>query len=186
MARPRFGAWCGGAFATLLLGLLAPPLFAQSSTNYQNKEHVVNAGGNPAPALTSTNFSITLSSIGDGLSGPAMSSSSYQMDGGFVPPYPPPGEVLNLRFTSATAFGWDPEVSVGTYDVYKGLVSGLPSGYGTCLASGLTLTQATDATTPSSGQCFFYLATAKNRLAEEGTMGKKSDGTPRPNGSPCP
>jgi hypothetical protein len=75
---------------------------------------------------------------------------------------------------------------VGTYDVYKGLVSSLPSSYGTCLASGLTLTQATDATIPSAGQCFFYLATAKNRLGEEGTMGKNSAGTPRPNGSPCP
>ena len=177
----------------VLLGIVAASLWvwsmatlAQTSTNYQNKEHGINSGGTPAPGLASTNFTITLSSIGDGLSGAGMSSASYQMEGGFVPPYPPPGEVLNLRFTSATGFGWDPEASVGTYDVYTGLVSGLPSGYGTCLASGLAAPSATDATTPSSGQCFFYLATAKNRLAEEGTMGHKSDGAPRPNGSPCP
>ncbi len=186
MVRPRLCAWWGRTALALFLGFLAPSLFAQTSTNYQNKEHVVNAGGNPAPALASTNFSITLSSIGDGLSGTGMSSADYQMDGGFVSPYPPPGEVLHLQFTSKTTFGWDPEASVGTYDAYSGLVSGLPASYGACLASGLTLTQATDATTPSAGQCFFYLVTAKNRIAEEGTMGHKSDGTPRANGSPCP
>jgi hypothetical protein len=61
-----------------------------------------------APALTSTNFTITLSSIGDGLAATGVSSASYQMDGGFVPPYPPPGEVLDLQFASKTTFAWDP------------------------------------------------------------------------------
>ena len=91
-----------------------------------------------------------------------------------------------MRFTSASAFGWNPEPSVGAYNVYRGLVSGLPSSYGACFASGLTAVSATDAATPAAGQCYFYLVTAENRLAEEGTLGKKSDGTPRPNASPCP
>jgi len=159
---------------------------AQSSTNYQNQEHTVNSGGKPAPTLASTNYSVTLSSIGDGLSATGMSSTGYSMDGGFPTPYPPPGEVLDLQFTNKTTMGWDPELSVGTYSVYRGLVSGLSSGYGTCLAQGLTSTQANDAENPSAGQCFFYLITAENRLTEEGTLGNKSDGTPRANTAPCP
>ena len=186
MLNPRVRAWCGSALSVLLLGLIVPSFFAQTSATYQNKEHVINAGGNPAPAITSITYSISLSSIGDGLSATGMHSASYSMDGGFVPPYPPPGEVLNVRFTDKTNFVWNPEASVGTYDVYRGFVTGLPASYGTCLASGLTLDQATDASNPSAGQCFFYLVTAKNRLGEEGTMGKKSDGTPRPDMAPCP
>jgi hypothetical protein len=181
MKKPDNMSILGVAFLALSMGALA-----QTSTSYQNKEHVINSGGNPAPVLASTNYRITLSSIGDGLSGSAMSSAGYQVDGGFVPPYPPPGEVLNLLFTGKTSFGWKPEASVGTYSVYRGFVSGLPAGYGTCLASGLAVTQATDATVPTAGQCFFYLVTAENLLAEEGTMGKKSDGTTRPNTAPCP
>jgi hypothetical protein len=174
--------------SVLIAAVLALPLaaFAQTSPNYQNQEHVFNSGGNPTPALISTNFSITLSSIGESLSATGMSSAGYRLEGGFVPPYPPPGEVLNLLFTNKTSFGWNPETSVGTYNVYRGVVSTLPANYGTCLASGLTLTQTTDATIPSAGQCFFYLITAENRLTEEGTMGKNSAGTPHPNVAPCP
>jgi hypothetical protein len=175
-----------GVLSFLVLCGLAQGTLAQSSTNYQNKEHVVNSGGSPSPVLASTNYSVTLSSIGDGLSATGMSSAGYSMEGGFPVSYPPPGEVLDLQFTNKTTMGWNPELSVGTYSVYRGLVSGLSSGYGTCLTSGLALTQATDATTPSAGQCFFYLVTAENRLTEEGTLGKKSDGTPRPNTAPCP
>jgi len=169
------------------IGLLAPlGGMAQTSTNYQNREHAFNAGGNPAPALTSTNYQVTLSSIGDGVSGVGMSSAGYRMDGGFEGSYPPPGEVLNLRFTGKTTFGWNPEPSVGTYDIYRGLLSGLPSGYGTCFAQGLTTPQGSDAGVPSPGQGFFYLITARNRISEEGPMGNKSNGTPRANTAPCP
>jgi hypothetical protein len=184
MAKGRTIVWSVLSFLALCAVARGTP--AQSSTNYQNQEHTVNSGGNPSPVLTSTNYSVTLSSIGDGLSGPGMSSTGYSMDGGFPAPYPPPGEVLDLQFASKASFGWDPEVSVGSYSVYRGLVSGLSSGYGTCLAQGLTSTQATDATTPSAGQCFFYLVTAENRIAEEGTLGNQSNGTPRPNTAPCP
>jgi hypothetical protein len=159
--------------------------FAQTSTNYQNKEHIINNGGNPAPALTSTNYQITLSSIGDSLSGTGMSSSGYQINGGFDGSYPPPGEVLDLKFTSATAFQWDTEPSVGTYNVYRGNIANLASGYGTCFTQGLTTTNAIDAANPSSGQCFFYIVTAENMIAEEGTMGNSSSGTKRVNSSPC-
>jgi len=168
------------------MGLLIPFVAeAQTSTNYQNKEHVLNSGGNPAPALTSTNYQVTLSNIGDGLTGTGMSSTSYQMDSGFVSAYPEPGEVLNLQFSSKTAFGWDPEPSVGAYEVYRGDIADLPSGYGVCLVSGITTTEASDATTPAPGQCFFYLVTARNRVSEGGTMGSDSQGGSRNNASPC-
>ena len=174
------------AVALCLSLLAALAAKAQTSTNYQNKEHVVNSGGNPAPPLTSVSYKVTLSSIGDGLLATSMSSSSYQMSGGFDVAYPPPGEVLNLRFTSKAAFGWNPEPSVGTYNVYKATLANLRSGtYGTCFASGLTSPSATDTATPTAGECFYYLATAKNRLGEEGTLGKNSAGTPRPNAHPC-
>jgi hypothetical protein len=39
---------------------------------------------------------------------------------------------------------------------------------------------------PSSGATFFYLATAKNRLGEEGTKGYRSSSVERPNPTPCP
>lgn len=173
----------------LSAALALPPLglLAQTSPSYKNEGHVVNSGGNPAPTLTSTNYQVTLSSIGDGLTGTGMSSSGYTMDGGFVPDYPPPGEVLNLTFSDKTTLGWDPEASVGTYDVYRGTVAGLHGGsYGTCLAHGLTANQGTDTDVPIAGQCLTYLITAENRLYEEGTMGKDSSGATRPNTSPCP
>ena len=159
---------------------------AQSSTNYQNREHVVNSGGNPAPTLTSTDYRITLSSIGDGLTATGMSSASYQLDGGFVPSYLPPDEVLNLLFSDATTLTWDPEPSVGDYDVYRGNVAELSGGgYGACLVSGVTATEAEDTSTPAPGQCFFYIVTARNRIVEEGTMGSNSSGTGRSNSTPC-
>ncbi len=175
----------------LVLLLLAFPLsvLSQTSPGYQNQEHVVNSGGSPAggAALTSTNYRITLSSIGEGLTATGMSSSGYTMDGGFTSPYPPPGEVLDLRFANATTLGWDAEPSVGSYDVYRGMVAELHTGsYGTCLTQGLTVRQASDSEVPTAGQCFFYLVTAENRLTEEGTLGNDSSGTPRPNTSPCP
>ena len=166
--------------------ILTPTIRAQTSTNYKNGEHVINSGANPAPTLASTNYKITLSSIGDGLTGNGMSSSSYQMDGGFLPSYPPPGEVLNLMFSDETTLVWDTEQSVGDYGVYRGDVADLSGGgYGVCLVSGVTATQAEDASTPDPGQCFFYLVTARNRIVEEGTMGSDSSGTGRANGAPC-
>ena len=46
-----------------------------------------------------------------------MSSSNYKIDSGFIASYPPPEEVLNLRFEGKTNFVWDPEKSVGVYNV---------------------------------------------------------------------
>jgi hypothetical protein len=88
-------------FLLLFLSSLIPSqVFAQESTNFKQKEHVFNEGGNPdgGAILTSTNFKITIDAIGEGLLGTLLSSTSFKMDSGFIPPYPPPGEVLNLLF----------------------------------------------------------------------------------------
>jgi hypothetical protein len=160
--------------------------FAQSSANYRLTESVFNAGGNPSPVLTSTGYQVTLDAVGDSVSGANLSSASYSSDAGFAALFHPPGEVLDLRFTDSTHLAWDPEPSVGSYNLYRGLVSGLSGGYGACLSSGLTGESGVDASTPSAGQCFFYLVTAENRIAEEGTLGQTSSGVERANPGPCP
>jgi hypothetical protein len=159
---------------------------AQSSASYKLTESVFNAGGNPAPVLTSASYAMTLDALGDSVSGTNLASASYSSDAGFAGLFHPPGEVLDLRFTDSTHMAWDPEPSVGFYNLYRGLVSGLSGGYGSCLSAGLTGESGVDAATPSSGQCFFYLVTAENRIAEEGTLGQTSSGAQRPNTSPCP
>ena len=169
-----------------ILQLLIPAcLIAQSSTNYKVEQGTFNNGGNPSPILTSTNYQMTLDTIGDGINASGLASASYGMDAGFPPDYRPPGEVLNLRFTSKTAFGWNPEPSVGTYNTYRGNIGSF-TGYGTCLHGGLPATSDADTQTPAAGSGYFYLVTAENRLNEEGIKGKDSGGVIEPNPSPCP
>jgi len=162
---------------------------AQSSPSYQITESAINCGGDPqnGTVLTSASFRVTLDAIGDAVAGGPLASSSYSSDVGLPPSLKPPGEVLSLHFTDKTTLAWQPENSVGSYRLYRGLLADLPTTYGTCQTpGGLTTEQATDATTPSPGQCFVYLVTARNRISEEGTMGSTSSGTPIPNTSPCP
>lgn len=134
----------------------------------------------------SASFMVSLDAIGDGVHLAGASSASYQMDAGFVIAYPPPLEVLNLAFTSETTLVWSPEKSVGRYNVYRGLLSSLPGGYGVCLAANVPSESLTDADVPPAGQGFFYLVTAENRLGEEGTKGHDSHGVERVNATPCP
>jgi hypothetical protein len=163
---------------------------AQTSASYKLKEYTFNNGGHPANGsfASSTSYRIKLDAIGDAIvSGSAMSSASNRMEGGFVGDYPPPGEVKGDLFTNKTTLTWSPEKSVGTYDVYRALVSTLPGlAYGACLQNGITTETATDTVTPSVGQGYFYLITARNRLGEIGTKGYASSGTERANAAPCP
>jgi hypothetical protein len=108
------------------------------------------------------------------------------MDAGFVVPYPPPEEVTGLRFDTLAKLAWDPEPSTGTYNAYRGLLSSLPGlSYGACHASGIADENTTDNGTPAAGTGFFYLITAENLLAQEGTKGFDHDGDERANASPC-
>lgn len=167
--------------------IFAAPLWAQSSPSFTLEESRLNQGGNPTGGaiLQSTSFRVTLDALGDAVGAPGPLSASYTIDSG-PETARPPGEVVNLRFTTKTALTWDPEPSVGTYNLYRALRADLATGPGSCLAPGLTAPAGSDADAPASGVCWFYLVTAENRLREEGTSGRDSAGTPRPNPTPCP
>lgn len=170
------------SFFILSLSLLA---YSQQSASFKIEQGTFNNGGNPVPVLSSPEGQVTLDCVGDSLSATGASSPSYRTDPGLPAEYRPPGEVLNMMFSDKVTFNWNAEASVGTYNVYRGDLADLASGYGACLSQGLNATLAIDTETPPSGRCYFYLVTAENRVAEEGTMGKRSDGTQRVNPSPC-
>jgi hypothetical protein len=81
---------------------------------------------------------------------------------------------------------WDPERSVGDYDVYRDLLSSLPGNFGACLEHDVPAQTAVDVGIPGVGTGYFYLVTAENRLDEEGTKGFRSNGSERLNPAPCP
>ena len=107
------------------------------------------------------------------------------MSSGFGSSYPPPVEVTGLTFTGKTDLAWDPESSVGVYNLYRGLVSGIAPDFGSCQPPELTSTLAIDADTPLASEAFFYLVTAENLLGEEGTKGFRSGEIAR-EGAVCP
>lgn len=172
--------------AALVAG--AVPALAQQSSSYKLQESVLNAAGQPEQGvfLASSGYRVTLDSVGDTVQGVVISTASYILGGGFVGPYVPPGEVQGLAFSSATDLEWLPEASAGTYNLYRGGIATLPGGFGQCFAPGLGTTSAADMEIPLEGLGFFYLVTAENLLAEEGTKGRSSNGTERPNPIPCP
>jgi hypothetical protein len=176
--------------AAALLGLLVTGLpAAQTSSSYKLEEHVFNAGGHPeaGTVLSSASYRVTIDAVGECVVGTGLGSASYSMDSGFVPAYPPPGEVLNLRFANDTTLQWDPEPSVGVYNLYRDLLGGLSGlGYGDCVQQDLGDETATDSEDPPAADGYFYLVTAENRLAEEGTKGWDSSNDERPNPDPCP
>jgi hypothetical protein len=172
----------------IALSAMSTVAMAQTSASYKLTEFTLNGGGRPAngASATSASYRIKLDAIGDAAVATGLSSASHHMDDGFVSLYPPPGEVRNERWTGKTILSWDPEGSVGTYEVYRDLLSSLPGSFGVCLQSPLTAETATDAASPASGTAWLYLVTARNRLGEEGTKGFRSNGIERPNASPCP
>ncbi len=172
--------------------LLSGVLLAQTSTNWKVEEYSFNAGGTPSQGveLTSTNFSITLASIGDGVVATGLSSSSFEVDVGFDAAYPPPGEVAAmcgasgepcLVFTDSETLTWPAEPSAGVYTLYRDDIS---NGFGDCEEQDIAGTTATDTATPIT--VFFYLATVENRLAEEGTKGFQGNATERLGGVDLP
>jgi hypothetical protein len=179
------------SFLLLAAASLALPAaaLAQTSASYKLKEYTFNNGGDPANGsfASSVSYRIKLDAIGDAIVTTGLSSASQHMDGGFVGDYPPPGEVKGDVFTNKTTLAWSPEKSVGTYDVYRAAISSLPGlAYGTCFQNGITTETATDTATPSAGQGYFYLITARNRLGEIGTKGYSTSGMERANAAPCP
>ena len=171
-----------------LVLLLAFPVFAQESASYKLDDHTLNAGGKPADGvvLSSTTYKITFDAIGDAAVGADLSGTGYRMDGSFLPCFPPPGEVVGLRFTDAQTLTWQPEKSVGVYNLYRGLVNGLDGTlYGSCEKSNIDTNTTTDGDPVPEGDGHYYLVTAKNRLGEEGTLGQSSEEERFP-ASACP
>jgi hypothetical protein len=175
--------------ASILLAVLSTgAALAQTSASYKLQEYTFNNGGDPwsGSFAASASHRIRLDAIGDAVAMTGLSSASHRMDNGFVGDYPPPGEVHNNRWTDKTTLIWDPEKSIGSYDVYRDTISALPGTFGACFQSPLPNESAVDATNPAVGTGWFYLVTAKNLLGEEGTKGFRSSGVERPNTAPCP
>jgi hypothetical protein len=164
------------------------PVLAQQSASYKLTEFALNAGGNPSngASAASSSWRIRLDAIGDSVLGAGTASASWHLDSGFVEVYAPPAEVQNVRWSGKGTINWDPEKSVGVYDVYRDIVGTLPGSFGSCFQSSITGETWTDASLPAAGTGWFYLVTARNRLGEEGTKGFRTGGTERPNPSPCP
>jgi hypothetical protein len=178
------------AFALIALVLaVALPAASQESPSFKLTEHVFNAGGHPAGGVTmgSASFRVSLDAIGESVVGGGLSGPTFHMDASFGAAYPPPGEVFGLRFLDDDTMVWEPERSVGVYNLYRDLVSALSGlGYGSCHLHDVPGTTADDTATPPTGDGYFYLVTAENRLGQEGTKGADSGGVGRPNPSPCP
>jgi len=181
--------------AVFLVTILAlgGPAAAQSGATYRLEEHVLNAAGHPegGGSMSGASFRVTLDAVGDAVAPRTIQGSSHVLDSGFGSAYPPPREVTGLSFATKTDLAWTPEPSVGVYNLYRGLRSTLAGlGYGSCAQQGLTVPGASDTDPVPSGDGYFYLVTAENRLAEEGTKGFQASGGgatgPERMGSACP
>lgn len=167
---------------------LLPSLsWAQSSASHRLESAHFNSAGRPLNGASAASLShkVTLDALGD-IVRPQLTSTSWSVGSAFVLRYRPPGEVLGLRFVDRDTLQWQPDASVGSYNLYRDLLASLsPANFGNCLQNGLTATSVDDATLPAVAQGFFYLVTADNRLGEQGTLGRGSSGS-RVNNHPCP
>lgn len=172
----------------LVLAFVTAPAWAQSSASFRLTESTANAGGRPSQGqiAASARFRVSVDAIGSAAARVGLASAGFRLDTAFVPRYRPPGEVTGLRFSDATTLAWNFEPSIGTFNVYRGLARALPGDYGACLQTSLTTNSVVDVGSPTPGSSYTYLVTAENRLREEGTLGSRSDGAPRPNTQPCP
>lgn len=189
------------AIMVTLLVLAASQALGGSSPNYEVSEYVLNLGGHPRDAEIpqSAKYRVTLASIGDPAHclGTPLPSSNYQANPCFVSSFLPPGELTGLHLTDADTLVWDPEPSVGVYNLYRGDPLPDPSWsttsrtWGDRLKCGidpwLVGESWTDTTQPATGD---GLVTAMNRLAEEGpigsTHGLSGGDEPRQPNLPCP
>jgi hypothetical protein len=161
----------------------------QESASFRLDEQVLNAGGHPAQGAVpgSASFRVSLDALGEGVLPHPLSSASYRLDGGFGAAYPPPGEVTGLRFLDETTLAWDPERSVGLYNLYRDALSALSgASAGSCERQGIAGETTTDSDAVPTGDGYYYLVTAENRLGEEGTRGFDSLASARPTAGACP
>jgi len=171
-----------------LLVVLCGHAEAQTGASFEVTEHVINAGGHPLDASrpASASFRISHDAVGDAAVRSMFSSASYRADGGFVVRYAPPGEVNGVQFLDKINLTWSHEPSIGTYNLYRNTLASLPGDYGSCYQSALVGPPFGETDAPAPGSGWHYLITAENRLREEGTKGRRSDGVERPNATACP
>jgi len=179
-----------GVVVLAVVAAATPWTRAQQSASYTLTESVFNQGGHPAEGVvpSSASYRLTLDAIGDEATGVGLTSASFRLDGGFIAPYSPPREVRNLQLLAdRETIAWSPESSIGSYNLYRELLSHLSGlDYGSCEQDEIEVETTQDAASPPSADGFFYLVTAENRLGEEGTLGRNSGGGERPNNDPCP
>ena len=175
--------------AIFILPAAALPLMAQQSAGYKLEEHVMNAGGHPENGVMmfSPGFKVSLDSIGDGVSVGGLGSASFNLDAGFVNTFRPAGEVSALMFINKDQLEWNADPSAGVYNLYRDTINNLVGlGFGACLQQDLNTASTFDRDPmPEPGDGYFYLATAENRLREEGTKGFQTTGSER-QGTTCP
>jgi hypothetical protein len=94
--------------------------------------------------------------------------------------------IPDVTMAQTGQLAWSAIPLATTYNVYRGdLALKSSTYYGSCLVTGLPTPTYTDPTAPVTGGGIFYLVTGvKDGI--EGMLGFRSDGTPRPNNSPCP
>lgn len=176
------------AIAVTLIMLVMPTAvsLAQSSASFRLEESVFNAGGHPSQGVTmsSASFRISMDSVAENVGGVNMESTSYRVDSGFGTACRPPGIITGLHFAAIDTIMWDADSAAETYNLYRDKL-GRITDYGACFKTGLTSPRAVDGELPGPGGAYFYLATAVNRLAEEGGKGSDSNGDTR-EGNWCP
>ena len=133
----------------------------------------------------------------------SLATSTARVDGNVPPPIPNADwgygkidalamadlvvkSIPDLKTNALGVFSWTAIPTATTYNVYRGDIN-LKSAtyYGSCLVTGLASPSFSDAAVPVVDGGFFYLVTGK-KDGIEGILGFRSDGTPRPNNSPCP
>ena len=84
-------------------------------------------------------------------------------------------------------WAWDPSAGAEAWDVRRGEVApGAAFSYNqTCLEYASADTLSTDPSSPQPGAYFYYLVAGRNPCGT-GALGAASDGSPRPEGAPCP
>lgn len=100
-----------------------------------------------------------------------------------------PGEVavlsVNATGAGAAELSWTAAIRADTYDISRGTIAGLSTGYGSCLETGWSALTLVDPDVPAEGEGFQYLVRGVDSgCGGAGPAGFDSSGTPR--FMPCP